>query len=182
MQVLIVVAHPKADSLTQALAAEFARGLTQVGHEYRLLDLYAEGFDPVLKAAEIAGPGPGLADDVRRMQALLAASGGLALLFPVWWGSPPAILAGWLQRVLTLGFAFERVGGILRGLLRHRAQLIINTGGPVTADPAAGLVEALEFCGMQPVRSLVNPGIGAGTDPRLIEAALAKAFEAGRGF
>jgi NAD(P)H dehydrogenase (quinone) len=182
MQVLILVAHPKPESLTQSLARQFARGLTEAGHEYRVLDLYTEGFDPVLRASEMSGPGQAVVAEVQRMQDQVRAADGLAFAYPLWWGAPPAILQGWLQRVFTYGFAFEVVKGVPHGLLRHRAQILVTAGGPTASDPTVGLVESLQFCGMTVVRSLVNPGIGPGATPKTLETALTRAYEAGRAF
>ncbi len=182
MQALIIVAHPKPDSLCQALAREFACGLTEAGHEYRLLDLYSEGFDPVLRAAELPGPAQALTEEVRRMQELVRTADGLVFVYPVWWGTPPALLQGWLQRVFTYGFAFEVAKGAPQGLLRQRAQVVVTAGGPTPSDPTAALVESLQFCGMQTVKSLVFPGIGPGIDPKIVENALKLAREAGKGF
>lgn len=182
MQVVIVVAHPKLDSLTRALATEFARGLTAAGHDYRLLDLYAEGFDPVLKPDELPGPGQAVPEEVRGMQARVRAADGLAFVYPLWWGAPPAILQGWLQRVLCEGFAFRLTADEAHGLLRHKAQIIVNLGGTTGGDPTAVLTEALQFCGMTAVQSLVNPGIGPGADPKTVESALKMAYAAGKAF
>lgn len=187
MRVLVVSAHPKASSLTQALARAFIRGLGEAGHAADSLDLYAAGIDPVVQAGEL-DPGPRPAA-VRRDQDRLGAAQGLALIYPVWWGTPPAMLQGWLQRIMTYGFAFDTVGGRPRGLLGHRTQLIANVGGPESGQGGGQgdlylepLRTALRFCGMGDIRSQVNFGIGRDTAPAVIEAALAQAYQAGRGF
>lgn len=182
MQVLVIVAHPKQDSLSQSLAREFACGLTEAGHEYRVLDLYAENFDPVLRAGELPGPAQALTEEVRRMQERVRAADGLVFVYPLWWGAPPAILQGWLQRVFTYGFAFEMNKGAPQGLLRHRAQVVLTSAGSPQTDPTAPLVESLQFCGMQIVKSLVFPGIGPKIDPAIAESALKLARDAGKGF
>ncbi|MCK7497367.1 MAG: NAD(P)H-dependent oxidoreductase [Comamonadaceae bacterium] len=153
------------DSLSQSLAREFACGLTEAGHEYRLLDLYAEGFDPVLRAGELPGPAQALTEEVRRMQERVRAADGLVFVYPLWWGAPPAVLQGWLQRVFTYGFAFEFNKGAPQGLLRHRAQVLLTAGGTTHSDPTAPLVESLQFCGMQMVKEPGVPRNRAGNRP-----------------
>lgn len=186
MQILVVVAHPKPDSLTQALAAEFCRGLVAASHETTLLDLYAEGFDPVVSASELpAGPAKPLAPAVQEAQSHLRATQGLALVYPVWWGAPPAILQGWLQRVMTPGFAFRIAAGGPQGLLRHKVQLILTAGGAdtsVTGRYAEPLIDALRFCGMQDIKAHINYGIFPGAPATTIQPALIAAFQAGQGF
>lgn len=183
MQVLVVVAHPKSDSLTQALATEFRLGLGQAGHASTLLDLYAAGFDPVLAKSELSAASPPPA--VREAQAHLRAAQGLALVYPVWWGAPPAVLQGWLQRVMTPGFAFRLEAGRPQGLLRHKVQLIMTAGGrerAVTDRYADPLIESLRFCGIHDIKAHIHQGIFPGAPTRLIQPMLETARQAGQDF
>jgi NAD(P)H dehydrogenase (quinone) len=182
---LVVVAHPKPESLTHGLAEEFSRGLADAGHVPELLDLYATAFNPVLPAAELGGGDRPPAADVLTSQAQLRASEGLALLYPIWWGTPPAILQGWLQRVMTYGFAFHNVAGQPQGLLQHKAVLILNASGPDPSrrsqyvDPMLG---ALAFCGIRDVKAQLNYGISPAAASAVIGRALAAAYTLGREF
>jgi NAD(P)H dehydrogenase (quinone) len=186
MRVLVVVAHPKSDSLTHALAAEFSRGLVTAGHEPVILDLYAAGFDPVVQAVELQGPpAQPVTPAVQDAQSLLRSVQGLALVYPVWWGTPPAMLQGWLQRVMTYGFAFRMADGRPQGLLRHKVQLILNAGGPEESQGSQyvePLVNALKFCGMDDIKAHVNYWISPGASPAVAEQALKAAFAAGQVF
>ncbi len=185
MQVLVVVAHPKQDSLTQAMAAECLRGLATAGHEPTLLDLYAVGFDPVLQTNELS-PGPASPPEpaILEAQTLLRGGQGLVLVYPIWWGAPPAILQGWLQRVMTAGFAFQTTAGRPQGLLWHKVRLILTASGRDTAitdryaDP---LIESLRFCGVQDIRAYISHGIYPGAPTAVIQPALKVAFDAGQG-
>jgi putative NADPH-quinone reductase len=108
--------------------------LRRGGHEVDDCDLYAEGFDPVLTAAErrvYNTPTPELTavmsyvDRLRRAEALV-------LCFPTWWYGLPAILKGWFDRVWTPGVAFELpVGGgaILPALRNIRKFAVVTTYG-----------------------------------------------------
>ena len=66
--------------------------------------------------------------------------------------------------------------------LTSTREVVVTAGGPTPSDPTAALVESLQFCGMQTVKSLVFPGIGPGIDPKIVEKALKLAREAGKGF
>ncbi len=101
MRILVIHAHPVAESFNRALFDLTVRTLADGGHEVRTIDLYARGFDPVLTAAGRrhyhdhglnAAP---VAEDLR----LLAWCNGLVFVYPTWWYAQPAILKGWLDRV-----------------------------------------------------------------------------------
>lgn len=174
-----MVAHPRAHSFTHAAAARFCAGLRAGGHAPDLLDLYAEGFEPAVTAAELDREPP---PPIRAQQARLAAADGLALVYPLWWASPPALLQGWLQRVLTEGFAFLPGAG---GCLRQRAQLIVNVGSRDATqygryiEPMLGV---LAYCGLTDVRVQANWGVYAGADKALLGRYLDRAEAAGRDF
>lgn len=189
MKVLIVTAHPRQDSFTQALAQRFAEGVNASGHDAEIADLYGEGFDPVVSIQELEGWKEGQASpEIRAWQERIQRGNGLVLAYPVWWSMPPAILGGWLQRVLTQGFAFQHIASRTEGLLKLRAQLLVNVGSGQRedADLAALYLEpmlgVLSYCGMEILPAQANWSIHAGTDPALLRAHLDRAFENGMRF
>jgi putative NADPH-quinone reductase len=101
MRVLIVYCHPCADSFNAAVRDAAMAELAARGHEARLIDLYAEGFDPVLsdqgrRDYHTAGL------NERGVESHLAAlrwCEALLFVYPTWWYGPPAMLKGWLDRV-----------------------------------------------------------------------------------
>ena len=136
MRVLVVWAHPLADSYSAALKDRAVAALEASGHQIDLLDLYAEEFDPVLSAQERIDYheiGPNQAN-VESYVAQLRAAEGLLLIFPTWSFGFPAILTGWLQRVWVPGVAFglrEEGGPIIPGILGiRRVAAITTTGSP----------------------------------------------------
>lgn len=141
MKILVVVAHPKPASFNHALAQAASDALRALGHEVVTQDLCADGFDPLLPAAEFAKDAP-LPPDIARRCAELAAADGLVVVHPNWWGQPPAILKGWLDRVVRPGVAYEfrvradgKPGPV--GLLKLRGVLVLNTGNtPLEAERA----------------------------------------------
>ena len=141
MKILLVVAHPNPASFNHALAAAAAESLRALGHEIVIQDLHADGFDPVMPAAEFPKNAT-LPPDIARRCAEFASADGLIVVHPNWWGQPPAILKGWIDRVVRNGVAYEfRVGPNGKPgpvpLHKLRAALVINTGNtPMEAELA----------------------------------------------
>ncbi|MBB6669303.1 NAD(P)H oxidoreductase [Cohnella nanjingensis] len=109
MKILTVVSHPRKNSLTFSVADRFAQGLFEAGHETEILDLYRNGFDPVLREADephwSSGRkiySPEVEVEIKRMERHDA----LAYIFPVWWYNVPAMLKGYIDRVWNNGFAY----------------------------------------------------------------------------
>ncbi|MGI3899579.1 MAG: NAD(P)H-dependent oxidoreductase [Janthinobacterium lividum] len=125
MHVLYVYCHPLPESFHAGIRAEALAGLAEGGHTVDLLDLYAEGFDPVLSAEErrhyhdTTLNRRGLESYVERLQAAEV----LVLQFPTWTFGPPALLKGFFDRLLMPGVAFDlsdpkRVRPLLTGVKR----------------------------------------------------------------
>lgn len=189
MKVLIVTAHPGQDSFTRALAEQFIAGLAASGHEAELADLYGEGFNPVASLPEMAGWQQGnISPEIRAEQQRISSCDGLVLVYPVWWSTPPAILTGWLQRVLTQDFAFRHADGRTEGQIRLRAQILVNIGSRqrqdvdlarLYLDPMLGV---LHYCGMQLLPSQANWGVSPQAGHDTLQNYLEQAFENGKRF
>lgn len=109
-QHLVVLGHPSHASLNRAIAETYCAAVRECGQIAFLRDLYAEGFDPVLRDAERPGqPGYAQAPEVARELKLLARSDALVLVYPVWFGGPPAIVKGYIDRVLGAEFGADAV-------------------------------------------------------------------------
>ena len=123
MRVLIVHAHPVETSFNAALCATVRRTLLARGHEVRVLDLYAEGFDPVLSEDEhrvYERPGAHR-DALAEHIAAIRWAEGLIFVYPTWWYGLPAILKGWLDRVWLpdVSFALPEGEGPITPLMQH---------------------------------------------------------------
>jgi putative NADPH-quinone reductase len=108
MRLLIIHAHPVPESFNAALARAVVETAQAGGHEVRLIDLHAEGFNPVMSAEErrrYHDPGPPPADVQPHIDALQWAE-GLIFVYPTWWYSQPAMLKGWMDRVWRPGVTF----------------------------------------------------------------------------
>lgn len=114
---MVVVAHPCDDSLTHAAAEAARRGFEQAGHDVTVLDLYDVDFNARMSNAERTAYSSGqpLLDDQARAHAEIVLSAEtLVFVYPTWWGGLPAILQGWLERVLVPGVAFQLEEGTKR--------------------------------------------------------------------
>ncbi len=110
MRLLLVVCHPDPASYGAALAATAREALAAAGHELRVIDLYAEGFDPVFSAAEKATYLTDTAQNVAGVAAHVEAlrwAEGWVVVYPTWFYGAPAMLKGWLERVWLPGVAFR---------------------------------------------------------------------------
>ena len=162
MKYLVVYAHPRPESFNHAVLERILALLEEKGHECAVRDLYAMGFEPRLDAAGLEGYMAGtVAPDVAEEQKLVAAADRLVFVHPTWWFSMPAILKGWIDRVLVHSFAFEYGPEGPQGLLAGKETIVVTTtGGGKDAYRDFGFADAIEtaidkgifgFCGMKVV-------------------------------
>ena len=148
MNVLVVVAHPNVMSFNRAIAETAAQTLQRNGHNVQFHDLYEERFDPGLPDEEI--PKDALLQTAIEMHCTEVASAeGFVIVHPNWWGQPPAILKGWIDRVFRPGVAYEfQEGdsgeGVPIGLLRANAAIVFNTSNTSKEREMAAFGDPLE--------------------------------------
>ena len=131
MKISLIVAHPNTSSFNFAVAETVRRKLEQIGHQVYFHDLYREKFDPLIRYEEIPADGQ-VAPEILEYCRELADSDGIVIVHPNWWGQPPAILKGWVDRVIRPGIAYEfeegdTGEGVPRGLLRAHTAVVFNT-------------------------------------------------------
>lgn len=188
MKVLIVFAHEEPRSFNAAMKNLAVETLEKAGHSVTVSDLYTMKFKAVAdgedflerrdryflkrqleeKAAAELGT---LAHDILEEQRKLKECDLLILQFPLWWFSMPAILKGWVDRVLTMGFAYG--GGKWYdqgGLKGKRAMLAVTTGGPEAGYSSRGINGSIEevlfpiqhgilfFCGFEVLKPFLAWG------------------------
>ncbi|MFW2851347.1 NAD(P)H-dependent oxidoreductase [Sphingomonas sp. TX0543] len=101
---LVVLAHPAEASFNHAVAAAYADAVRECGQSVTIRDLYRTGFDPLLRAEERPEAADfHLSPDVRQELALVGDAGAITLVYPIWFGMPPAIIVGYIDRVLGAG-------------------------------------------------------------------------------
>jgi NAD(P)H dehydrogenase (quinone) len=131
MKISVILAHPEPGSFNHAIADTAVTELRLNGHTIWFHDLYAEGFDPILPGQEIPS-GAVIPPSVAIHCEEIAAADGIVIVHPNWWGQPPAILKGWIDRVLRPGVAYKFLEGdsgegVPSGLLKAQAALVFNT-------------------------------------------------------
>jgi putative NADPH-quinone reductase len=126
MKILVVIGHQRQGSFCHAIAATVAEQLALDGHDIVSHDLYAERFDPILTQEEIDADELGCAVVEEHVRELLACD-GIVIIHPNWWGQPPAILKGWIDRVFRQGaiYRFTESGPV--GELAGKTALVLTT-------------------------------------------------------
>ena len=157
---LIILGHPRSESLCGELARSYAAGVAAAGGEVRLLELGGLDFDPLLRDGFDGSQE--LEPCLRSAQGDIAWAKELVFVHPTWWGGPPALLKGFIDRVFLPGFAFKyrETSPFPEQLLKgKRARLLVTMDSPpfwyrwVTGQPGHRLLKraVLEFCGVTPV-------------------------------
>jgi putative NADPH-quinone reductase len=131
MNVLIVLGHPDESSFNHAIAETCRQKLAKNGHSVIFHDLYKEKFDPIIYSPEIPKTGK-YNEIIKKHCDELMAADGIIVVHPNWWGQPPAILKGWVDRVIRPGIAYEFADGdsgegVPIGLLKANTALVFNT-------------------------------------------------------
>jgi putative NADPH-quinone reductase len=162
MNISVILGHPDNGSFNHAIAETAITVLRENNHRVTFHDLYAEQFDPLLPASELSRNA--LLDPViQRHCDEIAATDGIIIVHPNWWGQPPAVLKGWIDRIIRPGVAYEFVEGdkgegVPKGLLRASAALVFNTSNTpderekaVFGDPLETIWKNCIFglCGIQ---------------------------------
>ncbi len=131
MRISVILAHPDKASFNHAIASTVLEQLERNGHGVSFHDLYAENFDPLLVCEEISKEAI-LPEPVKSYCEEIRQADGIIVIHPNWWGQPPAILKGWIDRVIRPGVAYEFLEGdsgegVPKGLLKAGAAVVFNT-------------------------------------------------------
>jgi putative NADPH-quinone reductase len=141
MRTLLVLAHPSRESFNHAIAQRVADRLRHDGHDVSFHDLYAEGFEPLLGAEDMRRDT--LPESLAGACDELCSAEALVIVHPSWWGQPPAILKGWVDRTFRAGSAYRFVDrgdgvGIPQGMLRADRAVLLNTANSAPAQQWGG--------------------------------------------
>lgn len=129
-----MLCHPNPGSFTHAAARAAASAAADAGHRVTLLDLYAEGFDPVMSADDLrryqendSTVAPGTVEHVEAVRN----ADVLVFVYPTWWSGLPAVLKGWLDKVMVPGVAFslDERAKVRPGLTHVRRIVAVSTYG-----------------------------------------------------
>jgi NAD(P)H dehydrogenase (quinone) len=130
MNILIVYAHPVSSSFNSQVLESVKAELLESGHQVKVADLYAEGFQCAMTADDfVQFEGKPMPEEIREEQARVEWSDGLVFIFPIWWWSLPAILKGWIDRVMSYGWAWVDPNDPNSGYLKKRKILVLASAG-----------------------------------------------------
>ena len=158
--ILVILGHPAANSLCAGMARAYADGAQQAGAKVRFLDVGQLAFNPLFQGYGAVQP---LEPDLLAAQTDISWAHHLVWVYPIWWGAMPALLKGFIDRVLLPGYAFKyRKGSSLwdKLLTGRSAELLVTMDSPpwyfrwVTRMPGHHQMKKaiLEFCGIRPVQ------------------------------
>ncbi|MDX1903834.1 MAG: NAD(P)H-dependent oxidoreductase [Thermonemataceae bacterium] len=162
MRIYILLAHPDSESFNGQIAEAYAEQAQKKGHEVRVQKLGEMTFDPILRQGFKANQG--LEADLQEAQANLIWCDKWLIIYPVWWGSVPALLKGFLDRTLLPGFAFKyhQNDPFWDKLLKGKtAEIITTSDSPAwwlwwqyhNSDLNAIRKATLEFCGFSYIKT-----------------------------
>jgi NAD(P)H dehydrogenase (quinone) len=148
MRVSVILAHPNSQSFNHAIAQAAVAELRQNGHQVFYHDLYAEKFNPILPADEIPQEAS-VPEEVEAHCREISGADGVIIVHPNWWGQPPAILKGWVDRVIRPGIAYQFMDGdkgegVPIGLLKAKIACIFNTSNTTAEREARAFGDPLE--------------------------------------
>lgn len=130
MNVLVIYTHPNHQSLSYAFLEQVIRGSGENAQikDIQVLDLYEEGFDPVLVFNETKRRRDMHRDPrLEKYRQQLLKADKIVFVYPIWWGRPPAMLLGYIDQMFASNFAYRDTGGLLpEGLLKGKSVVCIS--------------------------------------------------------
>jgi putative NADPH-quinone reductase len=161
-KISVILAHPEKNSFNHAIAEVAVRTLRELGHQVSYHDLCHENFDPLLPSEEFPKE-VDLPPEIEIHCNEISQADGIIIVHPNWWGQPPAILKGWIDRVIRPGVAYEFLEGdtgegIPIGLLKAKWAIVFNTSNTeadrevrVFGDPLETIWKncIFELCGIK---------------------------------
>ena len=161
MHVLAVFCHPRRESFTGAVLDRFVSGAEAAGHEVEVADLYGEGFEPRMSRRDLQQfDGIAMPPEIIAEQKRVEQCDALAMVFPLWWWSMPAMLKGWIDRVWSAGWAYQPKHDPEGSLLQPRPCTLLVPAGASNEmmgwhdydDKIVTLWRygVLDYCGVEP--------------------------------
>ncbi len=169
MRFLIVYTNHHQGNFNEKLLERVKNKIINSGHELVIRDLYQINFNPVLTTHDFemisAGQTP---DDISKEQDLIKWADMMIYIYPVWWGSMPAITKGYIDRVFSWGFAYKTENKQIKPLLTGKKAILMNTLGQSKQEYEKGMFAAINlvnsegifgFCGVQIAEQVYFPSI-----------------------
>ncbi|MCW9718039.1 NAD(P)H-dependent oxidoreductase [Avibacterium sp. 21-599] len=149
MKHLIIFAHPNGQgSFNRSILDRVKSTSEKRAVETQVRDLYQLNFNPVISWNELQGANQGITpEEIRYEHQLIREADLITLVYPLWWMGFPAILKGYLDRVLSHGFAYKTENGQSVGLLQgKKMQQFITIGSNVEKYQQFGIDKSLRDC------------------------------------
>ncbi len=171
MRVLVINGHPREGSLSDALVDSYTEGARESGAEVIRINVRELDFDRDVSYQHThEQPDEDCIIEARQQ---IAKADHLVFVYPTWWGTMPALLKSFIDRVFVAGFAFREIEGgtgyepLLRG---KTAQLITTMDTPafvyrfIYGSPGHRAMRkaTLGFCGFT-MRKTIRLGIVRGS-------------------
>jgi NAD(P)H dehydrogenase (quinone) len=178
MKTTIILAHPWHGSFNKSIMDTVMEQLKNKEKEYQIIDLNKDNFDPVLRESELALYSKGESKDklVKKYQLMLKDSDEVVFIFPIWWFDLPAILKGFIDKVMLKNYAYTEGKYGLKGLLTNiKVTTVITTsevptwylkylvGNPIKGSFIQGTLKGI---GLKNVKWLNSDCTSSGTDKR----------------
>jgi len=186
MNIYVLCGHPQRNSLCGHLAELYAQKAMARGHNVRVQFLDEMRFDPILHSGykEIQALEP----DLLQAQENILWCKHWVIVYPVWWGSLPALLKGFLDRTMHPGFAFKyRENSYMwdKYLMGRSAELIATSDAPPqwlslmyhSSDFRTLKNATLSFCGLRPIKTRRIARVKYKTREQLLKEAEKKIFD-----
>jgi len=160
MKHLIIYAHPNEGSLNNHFKQTVIRCLKETNQEFEVRDLNLIRFDPVLSLEDMDRQRLGqVSPEVKKEQDFISRADQIIFIYPIWWTGMPAIMKGYIDRVMSYGFAYRYDQGVQKGLLSGKQTVIINSHGKSYSEyESIGMNQALSltsdkgiftYCGLE---------------------------------
>ncbi|WP_042352594.1 NAD(P)H-dependent oxidoreductase [Bacillus massiliigorillae] len=170
MNHLIVFAHPTANSFNAAIKDSIIKQVKMHKQEFKIRDLYAINFNPILQYNEILDfQDKQYSPDIAFEQQQIQWADVIYFIYPTWWYSMPAILKGYCDRVFAHGFAFTSTPDGPKGLLHGKKAFIFETAGDseqslIQRNLKQSMVQVLDvgilqYCGIEVLQHKIMPSI-----------------------
>lgn len=131
MKMLVIYTHPNHRSLSYSFLQKVIEGSRENPHikELQVLDLYEDGFNPLLEFNEKKRRRDMHCDpNLEKYRKQLKWADKIVFIYPIWWGRPPAMLMGYIDQIFASNFAYKDKGGLLpEGLLKGKSVVCIST-------------------------------------------------------
>jgi len=198
MNVLVISAHDDTKSFVAAMHNTALGVFERTQNKVLVSDLYAQSFNPVASTLDFktssgthanymfeqqraVNTGSGFSPDLQSEMDKVAKADFIVIHFPLWWSGPPAILKGWFERVLAMGFAWNAQNRYAKGLMKGKKVLLsVSVGDPESFYSSDGMHKAtvdqhlyglthstLAFCGFDVIKPFIISNVTAASQEEL---------------